>query len=258
MVEEKFKMSKTLKILLIIISILISIFIVSSSMVVIIPQIGIPNDRSGESKSFNSTEGCLFGGSFCTCSTIFIILIIIGIITLVIFTREKKRWKEYLDKEKYKEEIELHEKRLKLQKEEQEMKIRDEEKRMKLLEIQKIKEEEKKREDAEKKRQEEEKKRQEEEKRRQVEEKKRQEEVKRRRILEEQQAHNYETALSFEEAIPLYEKLELWDDAGRCRKLLRQQKLEELQASQPKIDIGSISSIKDSVVNRSNIEHGKK
>ncbi len=64
-------------------------------------------------------------------------------------------------------------------------------------------------------------------------------------------AKNYEKALRFEDAAKLYEELGLWDDAGRVRKLAKEQ-----QAPQMKVDIGEIdrsTHISDSVLHKSPI-----
>jgi len=65
------------------------------------------------------------------------------------------------------------------------------------------------------------------------------------------QAKNYEISLRYNDAINIYEKYEMWEEAGRCRRLQQQQK-----SPQSKIDIGSIShstSISDSIIQRSSI-----
>jgi len=66
-------------------------------------------------------------------------------------------------------------------------------------------------------------------------------------------AKNYEIALKNEDAIKIYEKYEMWEDAGRCRRELQQQK-----SPQTRIDIGAIdhstrTNISDSVIQRSSI-----
>lgn len=84
-------------------------------------------------------------------------------------------------------------------------------------------------------------------------------EEKRRRELE--MATNFEISMRFEDAVKLYEGNDRWNDARRCRELMRAQKLEELEASRARVDIRSlgnlgssnITNIKDSVINRSNI-----
>ena len=53
--------------------------------------------------------------------------------------------------------------------------------------------------------------------------------------------------MNYEKAAELYESLEKWEDAGRCRELLKKHKLEELGAQQTKIDIGTIEKIGDSI-----------
>ncbi len=92
-------------------------------------------------------------------------------------------------------------------------------------------------------------------------------EEKERRRLEEQRrrelemAANFEIAMRFEDAVKLYEGNNRWNDARRCRELIRRQKLEELEASRARVDIQSlgtlgksnVTNIKDSVINRSNI-----
>jgi hypothetical protein len=92
-----------------------------------------------------------------------------------------------------------------------------------------------------------------------------------RRIEEKRQrsiikARNLESAHGYEEAIKLYEKLEMWDDYARCKRKLRKLRLEEIEVGKAKIelkDIGRIgdditTNINDSVVNRSHIEVTKK
>jgi tetratricopeptide (TPR) repeat protein len=79
--------------------------------------------------------------------------------------------------------------------------------------------------------------------------------------LDEQSAMGFEKAHNYVKAAELYEKLEKWEDAGRCRELLRKHRLEELGMQQTKIDIGKIeklgdtvsTNIQDSVVTKSNI-----
>ena len=66
-----------------------------------------------------------------------------------------------------------------------------------------------------------------------------------------QRARNYEKAFRYEDAAKLYEELDMWEDAGRVRKLAKQE-----QIPQMKVDIGEIDrsvSISDSVVQRSTI-----
>jgi len=64
-------------------------------------------------------------------------------------------------------------------------------------------------------------------------------------------AKNYEKALKYLDAIGIYEKYELWDEAGRCRRIHLQQ-----TTTQMRVDIGQIDQstrINDSVIQRSNI-----
>ena len=80
------------------------------------------------------------------------------------------------------------------------------------------------------------------------EEQRKQEELKRQDLT---QAKNYEIALRYENAIEIYDKYEMWEDAGRCRRLQQQQK-----SPQTKVEIGAIdqsTKISDSVIQRSSI-----
>lgn len=66
-----------------------------------------------------------------------------------------------------------------------------------------------------------------------------------------QQAKNFEKALKYEDAAKIYEILDMWDDAGRVRKIAKEE-----QTPQMKVDIGEIDrsvSISDSIVQRSTI-----
>ena len=82
----------------------------------------------------------------------------------------------------------------------------------------------------------------------------REEEIIRRENLMKQEikrAKNYEIALKYNDAIEIYEKYEMWEDAGRCRKLQQQQ-----NSPQTKVEIGEIdhsTKISDSVIQRSSI-----
>ena len=92
------------------------------------------------------------------------------------------------------------------------------------------------------------------------EERKKQEEERRKQIeirmrMDLHQASNYETALRYGDAIMIYERYGMWEEAGKCRRLQQQQ-----DSPQLKIDIGSIShsinhstNISDSVIQRSSI-----
>jgi membrane protease subunit (stomatin/prohibitin family) len=67
-------------------------------------------------------------------------------------------------------------------------------------------------------------------------------------------AKNYETALKFEAAVAIYEKYQMWEDAGRCRRLKHR-----MEAPQTTVDIGTIDQstrISDSVVTKSSISSG--
>jgi len=80
------------------------------------------------------------------------------------------------------------------------------------------------------------------------EERRKQQELKRQDLL---QAKNYEIALKYDEAIKIYDKYEMWEDAGLCRRLQQQQKY-----PQTKVDIQNIDQstrISDSVVQRSTV-----
>jgi len=64
-------------------------------------------------------------------------------------------------------------------------------------------------------------------------------------------ANNYELALRFGDAIEIYEKYEMWEEAGRCRRLQRKEK-----TPQTKVEIGKIDQstrVSDSVIQRSSI-----
>jgi hypothetical protein len=67
-------------------------------------------------------------------------------------------------------------------------------------------------------------------------------------------AKNYETALKFEAAVAIYEKYQMWEDAGRCRRMKHR-----LEAPQTTVDIETIdqsTKISDSVVTKSTIGGG--
>jgi tetratricopeptide (TPR) repeat protein len=81
--------------------------------------------------------------------------------------------------------------------------------------------------------------------------------------LDEQRAIGFEKALNFKKAAELYEKLERWEDAGRCRESQGKQGMGELGEQLTKIDIGKneklgdtiSNNIQDSVVNGSNLSN---
>lgn len=245
MEDTKYKMSNILKFFIILTCILIILSL--TSIITTMITAGITPQTTEGKADYNYTSSKIYAGSCFTtiCLPIFTIPLII--ICIIMYVIGKRKWKEEINKEplRRKEELAHMEKKIQLMKQEQ---------------IEKIKDEERRRQEEEHNRQKEERKRQQEEKKRQDEEKRRQESEKRKRVLEEQQAHNYETAFRYDDAILIYEKLELWNDAGRCRKLLREQKLEEIQAHQPKIDIGHLDKsvkISDSAINRTNIGQEK-
>ena len=54
------------------------------------------------------------------------------------------------------------------------------------------------------------------------------------------QAKKFETAHDYEQAILCYESVGMWEDAGRCRENQRIRKLEELEATGTKVNIGAL------------------
>jgi hypothetical protein len=64
-------------------------------------------------------------------------------------------------------------------------------------------------------------------------------------------AKNYEVALKYDDAIAIYDKYEMWEDAGRCRRLKQR-----MTSPQTKVDIGTIdrsTKISDSILTRSTV-----
>lgn len=283
-IKKMEKLHKIIKITLVVLIILASA--TSVGTIVSFVWFGLETETTDYQENNNSSlsAGFLaFGtvGNFFCCTSSFFIAIIVLVVFLILKSKiSKEKEKLQIENERYykmQEENRLHNERLeliKIEKAEKEKIMKAERKRRKEQELEDLKaqtkkqqeeeekrrkEEEKRRAEEEIRRQNEERKRQEEENRRKEEEIKRKEEEKRRRIIEEKQAHNFETAHRYEDAILVYEKLELWEDAGRCRKLLREMKLEELKAQQATIDIGSIgTTIQDSVLNRSDVGSKKK
>jgi membrane protease subunit (stomatin/prohibitin family) len=67
-------------------------------------------------------------------------------------------------------------------------------------------------------------------------------------------AKNYEIALKYDDAIAIYDKYQMWEDAGRCRRLKQQ-----MTTPKTTVDIGTIdqsTKISDSVVTKSTIGGG--
>lgn len=100
-------------------------------------------------------------------------------------------------------------------------------------------------------------------------EQKKQEELREKELKEEHKkklhlSKTYETALRYEDAAKIYEELNMWEDAGRVRKLALQAKFPTTQVSGKNVHIGDKRwahstyvddhSIKDSVVQRSIID----
>lgn len=71
------------------------------------------------------------------------------------------------------------------------------------------------------------------------------------KMKECRRARDFEIALNFDNAIEIYEKYEMWKEAGRCRRLQQKEK-----SPHTKVDIGKIdhsTSISDSVIQRSSV-----